>query len=280
LEEELLVAGAAGVETRLYVRRFVPAAVAKGGPAVLLLHGSESHAAWFDQLCERLAASGVSTYAFDRAGWGRSGGARGVLASPASALAEVEAARRHVATDHARVHLVGLSWGGLLAAAAREAAPAAWASVTLVSPALFPRRRPRPKVVWSIVKALLVGDKDRLAPLPIAPEDFAFAPDVVDRVRADALRTQAASAGFWAATVLLLGRARRSFHRGKSPPTQVLLAEHDPLIDTDRTRALATARGAAVTTFPGTRHSLVLEDPARVAALILAVAARGHEGAA
>lgn len=280
LEEELLVAGDDG-GSKLYVRRFLsgaPEAAAQDG--VLLLHGSESHAEWFDEVAAALAAQGLSTLAFDRSGWGRSGGPRGVLSSLATALAEVDAARRRLATTHRRVHLVGLSWGGLLAVGAREANLDAWSSVTLISPALFPRRRPRPRVVWDIVKALIVGRAERLSPLPIAPEDFAFAPPLVERVRADALRTLTASAGFWAATVILLGRARRTFHRCPTPPTQVLLAEHDPLIDTDRTRQLAESRGAAVSTFAGTRHSLVLEDPVRVATLIAALvgAARAKGG--
>lgn len=242
----------------LHVMTWEPQASPTGG-AVLLLHGSESHSAWFDDVGQRLAAGGLKATAFDRSGWGKSPGARGSVANASQVLEEV----RHEAEKlGAPVHLAGLSWGGLLAAAAAVTYPGLFRSVTLIAPALFRRRTPSP---FGILRASLGLGRVQL---PIHPEDFTRKPDRLAYIKGDPLRIETVNLGFCLATLSL----QRSARVGLTPKgTRILLAETDDLIDNERTKLWAERRGIAVRTIPGTMHSLVMEDPAAVAREILDV---------
>lgn len=226
---------------------------------VLLLHGAESHSGWFDAVGQSLAAGGLKALAFDRTGWGLSGGRRGSLKSAAQVLAEVKTeAQRHGAP----LHLAGLSWGGLLAAAAAAKFPQFFQSVTLIAPSLFRRKTPG---LASIVRAGLgLG----LVKLPIQPEDFTSKSEQLAFVKNDRLRVERVNFGFLLATVSLEKIARDRVATG---PARILLAATDALIDNDKTTAWAKTHGFACRTIPDTRHSLVLEDPKTVAREILDV---------
>lgn len=239
----------------------------------LLLHGSESHGGWFQATATALNACGLAALAPDRPGWGMSPGPRGKLRSAALALSDVGFAAERARTIGDRIHLVGISWGGLLAAAAREALPATFASVTLIAPALFPLRQPP---LWQIIRRALLG---RSIPLDLRPEDFSADPGQRQFISDDSVRILAVDVHFLMTTGWLLRRVRRDFHRQPAPPTQILLAEHDRIVDSQAALRLAASRGVSCHTLPGTVHSLILERPAEVADKIAVLARNVASGA-
>lgn len=251
----------------LFVRHWPSA---KGNDVALLVHGVESHSGWFVPVGERLATLGLAALAFDRQGWGQSAGKRGHLANVTHALAELEATRAWLARKYARVHLVGLSWGGLLAAVARDVSKPPFASVTLLVPALYPKKRPH---LGSLIAGLLGAN--RPIPLTIGVEDFARDPEIQRFIREDTLRMTAVSPAFIKTTFSLLRTTRRQFRRDSRTPTSMLLAQNDPLMDTPRTEAFAQDHVVTVHVLPDTVHSLVLEVPDLVAQHIVATAKRG-----
>jgi pimeloyl-ACP methyl ester carboxylesterase len=252
----------------LFQRRWTPRAARAAGEAALLLHGAESHTGWFNAVGEALAEGGLTAVAYDRQGWGQSPGPLGRLARPGVPLTELGAMVRSLSGEFQKLHLVGLSWGGMLAACAREAMPDRFATVTLLAPAIFAKRRPS-------LFGLLKGLRGALVPLPLFPGDFTNSPERQAWVAADLLRTTAVGLEFCRATVELTLRARRQFLTASGPPAQVLLASEDTVIDGPRTRRFAERRGAQVAVLPRTAHSLVLDDPGGVARMVLAFANRG-----
>lgn len=226
---------------------------------VLCVHGSESHGGWFDEVARALVADDLAVFAYDRSGWGESPGRRGTLRSTDDVLAELEGAVDHLRASYDKIHLVGLSWGGLLAAVAREKFPGAFASVTLIVPAIFPRRRP---TALAIARGIFTGAE---VPLGIEPEEFTGDPVQAKQIRDDEKRITAVNVAFLRVSVNLAWAAQRSFHRSPSPATQILLAANDRLIDTERTAALASQRKVPHHRMPNTVHSLVLERPKEVA---------------
>jgi alpha-beta hydrolase superfamily lysophospholipase len=218
-------------------------------PGFLLLHGIESHGGWWEAVGSGLAARGFRASAFDRAGWGESPGERGDAAGARAILAEILAARAALGVD--AKHIVGLSWGGVPAALAENAA-----SITLIAPALYPARK---LALADYAKAALGVGRVHL---PLAIADFTRRPEQQAFIAQDAARVTDVSGRFLRATYELMLRARAA--RQTAPIRQVLLAGDDNMVDNAKTRAWAARAGYAVHEKAGAAHSLVLEDPAWV----------------
>lgn len=91
----------------------------EGRGVLLLVHGLGAHSGWFIDMGNKLAAAGLSVYAVDHRGFGRSDGPpghveRGVhyIEDLVAVLTEVR--RRHADGD-ARIFLLGHSMGGIFA---------------------------------------------------------------------------------------------------------------------------------------------------------------------
>jgi alpha-beta hydrolase superfamily lysophospholipase len=235
-----------------------------GDAAAVLVHGLESHSEWFETVGPRLAAAGVTALAYDRRGWGRSAGRPGHLAHPDAAVAELAAVTASLARSHRAVHVIGLSWGGLLALYAATRRPALFASVTALVPALF-IRRPLPFAQRARVVVGALTRLPLLVTLPLSVEDFTRDPAAQAFIRSDERRRTAVTPAFCLAT-LEMQAAVRAQARQLARQAQILLAAEDALIANDPTRAFGEAAGIRTATLPGTVHSLVFEDPAGVAA--------------
>src|SRR2546425_9222326 len=105
-----------------------------------MLHGWFDHGGRWRELGERLRAAGLSAYALDLRGHGRSGGRPGHLSRFSQLLGDLQAFRRVVRlkSDRPQV-LVGLSFGGLVALRYLETQPSdPIAAAVICSPWLRP----------------------------------------------------------------------------------------------------------------------------------------------
>src|SRR5882724_3265329 len=88
---------------RIHVRRHA----ATDPKAVLIMaHGLQSHAGWFEETGEFLAAQGITVLAYDRRGSGKSEGSRGDVGSPNDFEADLDAAVREASKLCVPVHLL------------------------------------------------------------------------------------------------------------------------------------------------------------------------------
>jgi len=108
--------------------------------AVLYHHGIQSHCGWYETSAEHLREAGYAVLQVDRRGSGQNERDRGHAESADQLIADALAARdelirRSGFTEH---HVVGISWGGKLATVAYVTEPVGVASLSLVTPGLFP----------------------------------------------------------------------------------------------------------------------------------------------
>lgn len=219
----------------------------------------ESHAEWFDEVA---GALGWEVWCFDRPGWGRSPGTRGYLRCAGDALLQVEEVARHLRELHPQVHLCGLSWGGLLALYAGIRRGDLFDSLCLVAPGIFPRRTLSPVALLKVVAGRALG-REWPVPLPLRPEDFTRRPDRREWIRRDPHRIREVGPGFCWATARMRRFVLRETRRAPLPRTMLFLGGADPLIDNRATRQLLAA--CRTQYYPRALHSLVLEEPRRLA---------------
>jgi len=249
----------------IYVRRWSSGRPTRVG--FLLVHGMESHSEWFAEVAPPLAASGASVLAYDRAGSGKSPRASTHFTADA-AMRDLRIAADLLRADAAEIHLVGMSWGGLLALnAAADQEIGRLAGVTLIAPSLFTKSLSL-GFKLQVASGLLVGKPAALT-LPIAPEDFTSRAAKLEYVRRDPLRAKSATPAFLWATRGMQARIRAMSPERAPKNGAVFLAETDALIDNEKTASFAERLGFAIKRFPRTKHSLVLEDPGAVAAALL-----------
>ena len=153
-----------GYETTVYA--YAPAGAASGA-AVLYLHGIESHPLWFASSAAALAGRGHAVFQVTRRGSGDNKAARGHADSAGQLLDDVDAAAQF-AIEHAcasRLHLLGVSWGGKLAAvyAGDPRRTGRLASLTLVAPGIAPVIDLRPATKLAVACALLIRPLRRFA---------------------------------------------------------------------------------------------------------------------
>ena len=232
---------------------------------VLAVHGSVSHAGWFEALAEHLNRAGLAVVAYDRPGWGRTPGPRGRMDDYVSAIHQVREAAAEARSRYGRVHLVGLSWGGVLALRAAMEGEGLFDSVTLVAPGLADARPIGWRDGLRVVFAKLRHSTGFRWRLPYAPEDFSKSPEWRRYVAADPLRVREVCPNFIFGTRRMRGQLRSFCAHQGMPPIQCLLAGDDTITDNRRVRKMANRAGISVIEYEGMAHSLIFEAPDRVA---------------
>jgi alpha-beta hydrolase superfamily lysophospholipase len=155
------VAGFAEVEywtaadgARLALRRAPSAGPARA--ALILLHGFGDHSGRYGDVAAWLAGHGISVYALDQRGHGRSPGKRGHVSRFAQFLSDVAALRRLVAGEESgRQLLLGHSFGGTVALRYLETDPQGVAGAIVSSPFLDVAMR---VPLWKVLLARLLHD--------------------------------------------------------------------------------------------------------------------------
>ena len=122
--------------SRLAARRWD---VSGAGASIVLLHGIISHGGWYRLTCRHLASSGFDVHFVDRRGSGLNANGRGDVDAYPTWLDDVERYLASLPLDTPRL-LLGISWGGKLAAAVARRRPDLVDGLGLVCPGLFARR--------------------------------------------------------------------------------------------------------------------------------------------
>jgi alpha-beta hydrolase superfamily lysophospholipase len=241
---------------------------AKPGPtrAVLVfLHGIASHAAWFEETAEHLVAAGISVYAPDRRGSGRSGGERGHLARYEQALSDLRRMLQIAAGEQPGVplFLAGSSWAAKLAVVYAARRPDDLAGLVLLAPGLVPRVNLPLRQRLAVLAGHLVAPHRRL-PIPLTPEMYTGSAEHLAYIRNDALRLLTATTRFYWETNRL-DRLRNRVAPRVRIPVLVQQGEKDAMMDVAGTRRWLARVGTPDRTmivYKGAEHTLDFEDHA------------------
>jgi alpha-beta hydrolase superfamily lysophospholipase len=235
--------------------------------SVLYLHGIQSHGGWYEASAERIARSGFAVLMPDRRGSGRNTQDRGHTPSASRLLDDVIG---HVDALAARVpdrpiHLLGVSWGGKLALAAYRRIPERIASLTLITPGLFPSVDLTIAQKVRVVLGRLFGRRVRHK-IPLSdPALFTSNPLRRDFIASDPHRLTHASASLLLASRRLDLDVRRAARPGVACPIHLFLAGRDRIIDNRATRQFVydlPAPERFITAFSDADHSLEFQaDP-------------------
>jgi alpha-beta hydrolase superfamily lysophospholipase len=246
-----------------YARFFAPAGEPRG--AVLYLHGIQSHCGWYECSAAALCDAGFAVLQPDRRGSGRNVAGRGhadsheQLVADASCAADVLRDR----TGCHRYHVVGVSWGGKLAVAAHVADDSRAASLSLVTPGLFPRIGVSGSEKFRIGLAML-SDPHKLFDIPLNDADlFTTHPEWNRFISEDPLTLRQASAGFYLAS-RRMDRVCARLNTTRPVPLHLLLAGEERIIDNERTVDFVRQlhwQQTQISTYEAARHSLEFEPP-------------------
>ncbi|MFW6133648.1 MAG: alpha/beta fold hydrolase [Planctomycetota bacterium] len=269
-----------GCEVDLFVHR--PAEPSR--LPVVYLHGIQSHPGWFFASASALARRGHPVFQPTRRGSGHASAPRGHARSCGQLLDDVATvcATARERTGASGVHLVGVSWGGKLAAAYAAGGKPQPASVTLIAPGIASQVDVGPATKLAVAACLLVRPRRGFA-IPLNdPALFTDDEAMRDYIRRDPCRLHRATARFLYVSRILDRRLRRTAAGAIRSPTTLILARRDRIIDNDRTAA-AVARltdGLAVTVELDGAHTLEFEPDPSPLHDALAAAVRWGEGAA
>lgn len=231
--------------------------------AVLFLHGIQSHCGWYERSAAWLQQAGFAVLQPDRRGSGRNTQQRGHAENQRQLIDDAAQCGRALMerTGTTAYHLLGISWGGKLAAALLTAEQAPIRSVTLVCPGLFPRVDVKPAQKLRIGLSML-GSREQLYDIPLNdPMLFTSQPQWIEFLRSDPLSLHQVSAAFFLATRRMDAAVRR-LEGIQAVPLHLLLAGQDAIIDSDRTACFVRQLNwpdGRITRYPEARHTLEFE---------------------
>ena len=241
----------------------------EGTPRALLvaLHGVRSHAGWYVGSGRMLAEAGIEVRMPDRRGSGANRADRGHAPSCGRLIADVLDV---VETLRGRwsgrpLILSGISWGGKLAIAAAASRPDRVDGLALLCPGVEPR------VGVPIAERLRIGLAFALRlrtrfPIPLSdPALFTADPDKQRFIEQDRDGLRDATADLLVASHVLDRVVRRAPPK-VTMPCLLMLAEHDRIVNNDRTRAYFDRLAGADRTileYLGAHHTLEFEPGPR-----------------
>ena len=236
---------------------------------LLLHHGYGEYAERFvtghGGLIPALNAAGISVYAYDAIGHGRTPGPRGMI-DLKRAVSHHLAARKTLAGDRRPLFLFGHSLGGLVTAASAAHDPDGTAGVVLSAPALEIDVNPVLRAIAGAVAA--IAPTARLTP-PLDADAISRDAAVVNAYRDDPMVIKRAPAARTGATAFkVLDRAWREFE-GWQLPVLVIHGDADRLVPISGSRRFVETVPASDKTleeFKGGYHEL-LDDTDRERAM-------------
>ena len=241
------------------------------GETLVFLHGIESHSEWFSDCAEEISKKGANVYAPDRRGSGLNERDRGDSPGNRRLIDDVARFAEAVGGSRSGIHLVALSWGGKLGVATDMLYPGLFRTITLIAPGIFPRVSPGMGAKLTIAFDALFRPSARHG-IPIEDEMFTSVAERLEYIAADPLRLRCVTARFYLESAKL-DRFLKKRGRQWTAPTQLLLAEHDEIVDNRRLREMFDSLRLApkkVRIYAGCKHSLHFERPDALAKDIVA----------
>lgn len=228
----------------------------------IVLHGIQSHGGWYEGTCRWLAERGCVVDFLDRRGSGLNEKERGDAPSFRRLLDDVgEFLNAQPRWPNAPRVLVGISWGGKLAAALPYRHPKLIDGIALLCPGLRPKVRPTFAERVGIVLCRLVRPR-KLFPIPLNdPSLFTATPHWQEFIANDPLSLRQATSRFLVASTMLDIYLRRAGRR-IDVPVLLLQAGQDRIVDPEETLILLQSwRLPDLTSeaIPGAHHTLEFE---------------------
>jgi len=253
--------------------RYVNEADRRDGTAFVYLHGIQSHAGWFEGAAEGLCSRGYDVYCLDRRGSGINRENRGFPSGDVLRyeiyLDDIKAFLDPLRQRFSEIYVIGLSWGGKLAAAYGLAHPEGLAGLILITPGLNSKLDLTAAEKGKTVGGSLV-QPSRAVRIPIEPEMFTKDPGFLDKMERDPLNLRQATARFFMQGVNIDLFIRKRI-AGNELPVLVFLAGQDAIIDNDAVVELLN-RGIPrpeYIVYEDQTHSIQFDAPARLVADIL-----------
>ena len=246
--------------------RYQASEVQNARAALIVVHGLGEHAGRYQAVADRLAAAGVSTFAYDQRGHGTSEGRRGHVDSFHVLMQDLDRFRREVSgliDPRVPLFVLGHSMGGLVALRYVEEYDAPLRGAVIVAPWLGTAAHvPR----W---KVMLANALTRVLPaMPFRNAlDTAWLsrdPEVVAAYREDPLVHDRITPRFFTEVSAAMGKVLQSSDR-VGMPLLFMLPGADRIVDTQRTLAFARSLSApdvSIKVYPGHYHEL-LNEPDR-----------------
>lgn len=243
---------------------------------VVMLHGVQSHAGWYENLGRTLAEAGYDTFFPDRRGSGRNNVDRGH--TPSSGRLVLDIAEGLDALKRQRpdlpIALGAISWGGKLAVLTAAKHRGLVDALALICPGLHPRVGVTSGERLRIAAAMLTK---RRKPFPIPLSDpalFTANPDAQRFIANDPLSIRQGTAMLLASSFFIDQRLRR-LPTQDHPPTLLMLAGHDRIVDNVKTleyvKRIYPEPLLRVVEYPEGHHTLEFDpDPGQYARDLIA----------
>jgi alpha-beta hydrolase superfamily lysophospholipase len=236
-------------------------------PVLMLLHGLGAHTGWFIDMGNALHDRGLTVYAVDHRGFGRSGGPRGHVRQGSLMLADIEAWMDEVGRRQpgAPRFILGHSMGGIFAVhvAARDARSGRneLAGVILANPWVRDTSKVTLRLVAQVVGGGLVGSA-RLVPGGGDTSTMTTKPQAVELLRDDTYWVRDRSRSFLYQIGLQLRSQMLRRAREVRAPALVIQCDADLAVVPAASRQCFEALGSADKTwktFPEFEHDFEFE---------------------
>ena len=235
---------------------------------VVAVHGIQSHGGWYLYSCQRLAEAGYEVYFLDRRGSGLNTERRGYAAHEDRLVNDVAQFvtelryRQRQAGQQVPLVLMGVSWGGKLAATCACQRPDLFDSLCLLYPGLISQVKP---TWWQRYKLRMAELKEWgpfHIPIPLNyPELFTDEKYWQEFIRNDELTLHQVTVSFMCANLRMSTYLKRNMPNLELP-VLMMHAGRDQIIDNVRTKELFDSMTRAPRTFinyPEARHTLEFE---------------------
>jgi alpha-beta hydrolase superfamily lysophospholipase len=250
----------------LRYRHWVPSETPRG--YIVALHGIQSHSGWYEFSSRLLSEAGFEVRFLERRGSGQNTEDRGHarhadrLIHDVTQMLEDVCWERDKTAPAAPVILLGVSWGGKLAAVTAARRPELLDGLALLYPGLRTRVRPRWYQRWLLRLAMALGGDRKLVQLPLDdPALFTGETQWQEFIHDDPLALHKTTVSFLQCSVALDAEVNR-IPQSIKLPTLVMLAGRDQIIDNPGTRRYFKNWGTSkleVREYPEAQHTLEFE---------------------